>query len=71
MHYAIRVYMTPHKTDSPKKPYFWSILKSEDTYKWCGIYYGWSKTPEAAWQEAQSRYEEITGGTQHDNGRST
>jgi len=70
MKYAIRVYMTPHKTDSPKKPYFWSILKSKDTYKWCGVDYGWAKTPEEAWKAAQSRYREIEGGTQNDDGRS-
>lgn len=63
MQYAIRVRMTPYKTDSPAKPYFWHISESEDGIcGWCIVDSGWAKAPDEAWQAAQNRYKAIEGG---------
>lgn len=53
---TIEVSMTPHPWDNKEAPYFWCILKWCKT-SWCNDSFGWSKSPQEAWEDATKRYE--------------
>ena len=60
MEYKIKVIMTPHYHDGPKKPYFW-MISSYDGNDWCAYTAGWAVTPEEAWKEAYAFYTKYVG----------
>jgi len=71
MKYSIRVNMTPYHNDSPRKPHYWQVyVHSDNLDSWRMVDSGWSKSPDAAWDEAKASYKKITGGAQNDDGRS-
>lgn len=45
--YEIKISMTPHLWDNKDNPYFWIITKND-----CNEGFGWSKTPQQAWNDA-------------------
>ena len=52
--YRIEVCMTPHPWDSKNKPY-WVIFKGN-----CNAGFGWSETPEKAWEDANEYHKKNT-----------
>lgn len=51
----IEVLMTPHAHDNPDCPYFWCILEWDgDSKSWGNVGCGWAKTPDDAWEEANT-----------------
>jgi len=51
----IQVSFTPHPGDNQKEPYFWIILKGNDTKRNAG--HGWEESPQKAWEKANKYYE--------------
>ena len=51
---AIQIAMNPHTWDSKDKPYYWVILVSN-----CNEGFGWSKTPDQAWKDANEYYKKV------------
>ena len=49
--HRIVISVTPHYWDNKKEPYFWLI-----TLDGCNCGFGWSETPEKAWEEAFNYY---------------
>lgn len=49
--YSIEVSITPHPWDNPSQPYFWGVFEDG-----CNAGFGWSKTPEGAWEAALEYY---------------
>lgn len=52
--YRIEISMTPHPWSNKENPYCWIIYKDG-----CSYNFGWSKTPEEAWKEANKYYKMI------------
>ena len=50
----IQVSFTPHPWDNQKEPYFWIILKGNDTKHNAGC--GWAESPQKAWEKANEYY---------------
>lgn len=51
---VIQVGMTPHPWDNEDKPYFWVVLADG-----CNEGFGWSKTPEQAWKDANEHRKKL------------
>lgn len=50
--YVIHIGMTPHLWDNKDEPYWWSIIRND-----CNEGFGWSKTSEQAWKDANKYHE--------------
>jgi len=51
----IKISFTPHPWDNQKEPYFWIILKGNDSKRNAG--HGWAESPQKAWEKANKYYE--------------
>lgn len=51
--YRVMVHMEPNTHDSPNKPYFWCVLKYDESVGLHNMGSGWEETPERAFQAGQ------------------
>ena len=56
--YAIKISLTKHNNDDPTAPYYWSLLKFNDS--WHQIALGWEKTPQECFHKAKEYYESLS-----------
>lgn len=56
--YAVKISLTEHKHDNPRKPYYWSLIKYEES--WYQIAFGWEKSIQDCFQAAIEYYRELS-----------
>lgn len=55
--YAIKISLTKHQHDNPRKPYYWSLIKFEEL--WHQIAFGWEDSPQGCFQAALEYYSQL------------
>lgn len=55
--FTVKISLTKHEHDNPKCPYYWSLLKWDDS--WHQIAFGWEISPTKCFSAAMESYQEI------------